>query len=307
VDLPPDPPYSVPAAQLAAAVDCPATFSHGDREPVLLVHGTGTRGHEEYAWNYELLLADAGFDVCVVTYPDRGLGDMQVSAEYIAYAVNLMHNATGRPVDMVGHSQGGLMPRWAIKWWPSVQSAVDDFVMLASPNHGTDIARGAKDAPFPMSAVMRQFDPASEFVRVLNAGDETPGDISYTSIYSAMDQLVLPALPVPTAGLEWGSDSPAVSNILIQDVCPGRVVEHLGIGTTDRAAQILVIDALVGDGPGDAARAGLSTLCSLPDQQSDARMGAAAFAQMQDGFRAGFPNWHSTTREPEIKPYARQQ
>jgi len=35
-------------------------------------------GFEQYDWTYLPLLANAGFDVCIVTYPYRGLGDMQI-------------------------------------------------------------------------------------------------------------------------------------------------------------------------------------------------------------------------------------
>src|SRR3954466_15934072 len=119
-----DPPFSVAPAALDAACQCssPDLRSHPEHEPVLLVHGTFTRGAEQYAWNWELLLHDQGFDYCTVTYPNRGMGDQQVAAEYVANAVLRMHERARRKVDMVGHSQGGSMPRWAIKYWPSVQA-----------------------------------------------------------------------------------------------------------------------------------------------------------------------------------------
>jgi triacylglycerol esterase/lipase EstA (alpha/beta hydrolase family) len=47
------------------------------------------------------------------------LNDIQVSSEYVARAVQLMHRKTGEKVDVLGHSQGGLQPRWAIRFFPS--------------------------------------------------------------------------------------------------------------------------------------------------------------------------------------------
>lgn len=82
---PSGPPFSVSADQSDDALDCPS-FQHPDREPVLLVHGTGTRGDEQFDGNWLLALPPMGFDVCVVTYPDRGLGDQQVSAEQLPAA-----------------------------------------------------------------------------------------------------------------------------------------------------------------------------------------------------------------------------
>ena len=80
-------------------------------------------GTEQYtAFDMPQVVA-RGFDTCVVTYPDCGLGDMQVSVEYMVYALRRMHAATGRKVAaMIGHSQDGLTPRWAIKFWPSARA-----------------------------------------------------------------------------------------------------------------------------------------------------------------------------------------
>lgn len=301
-----DPPFEVPLEQLAAGLECPSTFSHPEHEPVLLVHGTFTNGHENFSWNWELLLASEGYDYCLVTYPNRGLGDMQVSAEYVAYAVQEMHRRSGRQVDMIGHSQGGLMPRWAIKWWPSVQSAVDDFVMLASPNHGVGLAANAEQSPFPLSPVMYQFAPESKFLTALNAGDETPGAVDYSSIYSLTDELVQPVIPVPTAALDWGRTEPNVRNLAVQDACPGRVVDHLTIGTTDRLSQALTIDALANDGPVDPARIAMPTTCILPDQYTVPAQFPVLLEQFQRSFSGGAPQFASTDTEPAVKAYASQ-
>ncbi len=69
-------------AILDRSLRCTA-FTHSDKPTVRLVHGTFTAGFEQYDWTYLPLLANAGFDVCIVTYLDRGLGDMQISAEYM--------------------------------------------------------------------------------------------------------------------------------------------------------------------------------------------------------------------------------
>ena len=75
-----DPPFGVPVEQLAAAFQCPAPFTNPEHEPVLLVHGTFTNGHENFGWNWELLLPSLGYDYFLFDYPERGLGDMHTSA-----------------------------------------------------------------------------------------------------------------------------------------------------------------------------------------------------------------------------------
>ena len=299
---PADPPYSVDVATLDAALDCDplADDANAGAEPVLLVHGTGTRGHEQYDWNYGILLRETGHDVCILTYPNRGFDDMQVSAEYVARAVQRMHAESGRAVDMVGHSQGALMPRWAVKWWPSVQAAVDDFVLLAGPNHGTTVV----DSPLFLqrSGAVHQMRPSSAFVAALNAGDETPGTVDHTSIYTRFDELVQ---PTETAALDPAGGGGHLVNILLQDLCPGRLVDHLSIGTTDVLTQRLVLDALDGDGPADPERAGIDpVLCNLPDQYVVPETFPNIVALFEPGGLETFPEYHPVAEEPPLKPYA---
>jgi len=83
-------------------------------------------------------LEQAGYDVCVVDLPDYSLGDIQISAEYVVYAIDQMYAADGgRKIGVVGHSQGNMEIRWALKWWTDLQNKVDDAVMLGNPGHGT--------------------------------------------------------------------------------------------------------------------------------------------------------------------------
>ena len=298
-----DPEYSVDTATLDAALDCdPLTDAAGaDKEPVLLVHGTFTAGHEQYDWNYAIALRETGHDVCIVTYPNRGFDDMQISAEYIARAVQEIQRVSGRSVDMVGHSQGALMPRWAIKWWPSVQAALDDFVLLAGPNHGTEVAASEAPVPVQRSGAFHQFGPESNFVQALNAGDETPGDVDYTSIFTRFDELVQ---PTETAVLAVDEPGGGVANILLQDLCPARVVDHLSIGTTDLVTQVLVLDALDEDGPAAPERAGVDpVLCNLPDQYVVPETFPNLVALMLSGGQ-GFPGYHPVDEEPPLRPYA---
>jgi len=301
-----EPPFETPQDQLDAALVC-TPFTHPDKPPVLLVHGTFTTGYEQYDWTYLPLLDERGFDVCAVTYPDRGFGDQQISAEYVANALRRIHDATGRKVAMIGHSQGAGMPRWALKWWPSANRAVEDFVLQAAPAHGTSVA-DQQGSPLGMPAAFYQFKTTSNFIAALNRDDETPGQVSYTSLYTLFDELVQPVTPVPTAALEWGRDNAKVTNILLQDVCPNRFVDHVTIGLTDRLAFELTLDAILNDGPANIERAGgAAYLCGLHPIVPDQVVYSGAVQAMM-GIMAkeeGFPEMHTTTEEPPLKPYAK--
>jgi hypothetical protein len=82
-----DPRLDVPAGGLRASLQCPRHFLHRRHNPVLLVHGTGLNADESWDWNYELALPPSGYDWCAVTLPDRALGDIQVSSEYVVYGI----------------------------------------------------------------------------------------------------------------------------------------------------------------------------------------------------------------------------
>ncbi|MGH9038542.1 MAG: esterase/lipase family protein [Acidimicrobiia bacterium] len=243
----PGPTLQVSEPELTGALSCPASFS-GTHEPVLLIHGTAGTG-EAWSWNWLKILPPQGYDVCAVTLPDYGRADMQVSTEYVVHAIRAMAARSGSKVDVVGFSQGPLEPRWAIKWWPDIRNVVDDMVAVAGVGHGFTetevICSQSCIAPF------WQMKPDSSFLAALNAGDETPGDISYTSVYSRTDQFVWLA----GGGEPWTESArlEGASNIAVQDICPGRPVEHFQ-ALFDAAYYGVIIDALSHPGPADVGR-----------------------------------------------------
>ena len=309
-----EPAFETDQATLDAALLC-SDFTHVDKPAVLLVHGTFTMGEEHFPWNYKPLLRERGFDVCTVTYPDRGLIDIQISAEYVVNALRQMAAASERKVAIIGHSQGATMPRWAIKWWGSARDAVSDFVLIAGPNHGTS----SRDNPVfdaigsaaGLPAAIHQMTQGSNFITRLNEDDETPGEIDYTTIYTQFDELVQPVAPVPTAALDWQQDNPNVANILVQEVCPGLLADHLTVGTTDAMAFELVLDALLHEGPANVERAGgPATLCAplppLPQQNIGVYTITGVIEALQAQGPQSIPEFHLSAEEPPLKPYAQR-
>ncbi|MBV9411448.1 MAG: lipase [Acidimicrobiia bacterium] len=252
--MPGDPPLSIDPAAALAALHCPATFSR-PKTPVLLVHGTGLTATESWAHTFAKTLPADGHDVCTVDLPDRALDDAQVAAEYVVVGIHEVAARSGRRIDLVGHSQGGLEPRWALKWFPSTRPLVDDYVSISSTQHGSLDAAGICAVGTCAPSVWQQ-RPGSKFLNALNAGDETPGDVSYTSIYSLTDEVV-PELPPPPTSMLAGA-----RNIELQDVCPGRPADHISI-LWDAVAEALVFDALDHPGPADPARLPANVCLSL--------------------------------------------
>ena len=242
---PGDPALSVNPAAVHAAMTCRGPLGGGGREPVLLVHGTFTTGGENFGWNYLPELAARGYRACTVDLPNRSLDDIQVASEHVVVAVHRMARESGRKVDVLGHSQGALEARWAVRWWPSVRAQVDDLVSLAGPNQGTTVA-ASPSTPLLGCPACLQMAPGSAFLTALNRGDQTPGEVSYTSIYSTLvDELITPNA---TAARIEGA-----SNLELQALCPARVVTHVSI-VTDAVAHAMVLDALGQPGPASAGR-----------------------------------------------------
>lgn len=292
------PPLTSSPAALSAALHCPGTFTHPEHEVVLLVHGTGSTPADSWDWGMGEGLQSAGYDVCTVDLPGYALGDIQISTEYVVYAIDQIYTATSRKVDAVGHSQGNLEIRWAVKWWPDLQDKVDDAVYLASPSHG--IAEGPLLCLFPCSPATAQMSAllgeSSLFLAALNSGDETPGTVAYTSIYSLTDELVLPA---------WSAITDGAANISLQSICPGRAVTHRGL-LYDSLTYRLVVDALSHAGPAVPARlpAGIGKCLELYSPATDAIEATAKTVAAAAAFFSRTSEGPTVESEPPLQPYA---
>lgn len=286
------PALSVGADRLQGALHCPARFTHPQSDPVLLLHGTGVDAETSWSWNYMRALPADGIDVCSVDLPDYGLGDIQIASEYVVHAVRQMHAATGRKVDVVGHSQGPLEARWAIKWWPDVRAAVDDLVGLSAPNHGLPSSNVL--CVLPCDAAVSQFRVGSAFLTAMNAGDETPGEVDQTSVISRSDGLVV---PTSTSALD------GAANVVIQRRCPLRPVIHTAM-VYDAVAYAIVRDALTHAGPAQLSRISLGVcLRALMPKVSVADL-AVYLPAVAARIALSAVSFRKLAGEPPLRPYA---
>jgi triacylglycerol lipase len=219
--------FAIPAVPAAAAAP----------NPVIIVNGTFGP-----AFFYEPLAARLrhdGYQVSIFELTNLGTGDIAGTARDFAAFVSGVRARTGAArVDLVAHSQGGLVARQYIRF-NGGSSTVDKLVNLAAPNQGTAIANIA--AFFGLGNCLgivacQQMAVGSAFLATLNAGDDTPGAVHYTNLYTLEDELVR---PVQNAALHDGA-----VNVLIQSQCPLRVVDHVG----------LALDGTAYDGVHDALR-----------------------------------------------------
>jgi pimeloyl-ACP methyl ester carboxylesterase len=221
--------------------------------PVLLNPATGITAAQEYSWSWEPALDKLRIPWCAYTAPHHTLDDIQTSGEYIVYAIRTMYALAHRPIDILGHSQGGMSMRWALRFWPDTRAMVDDVVGIAGTNHGTTVGGPAMCLLGCPAADWQQF-AGSNFVGALNSGAETFAGISYTEIYTHKDEVVQPdSSPSKcTSCLHTGAGQ--ITNVATQDICPHDYYEHLGVGPVDPVAYAIAVDALAHPGPAAPGR-----------------------------------------------------
>jgi triacylglycerol esterase/lipase EstA (alpha/beta hydrolase family) len=220
--------------------------------PVVLVNGT----FADMSNNWQAispLLKNHGYCVYAFNYGSHagggkvgvyGTGDIPSSAGELAAFVDRVLAATGAPrVDLVGHSQGGMMPRYYLKYLGGA-TRVRNLIGLSPSNHGTDLnglftlasALPGASGFLGVCPACEQQSINSAFLTDLNAGGDTVPGVVYTVIQSRYDEVVTPYGSAFLAG-------PDVKNILLQNQCPLDATEHLGI-TYDHIAAADVLTAL---------------------------------------------------------------
>jgi triacylglycerol esterase/lipase EstA (alpha/beta hydrolase family) len=296
----PGPALSVPRADLDRALACNGPLRGLRQDPVLLVPGTTLTPDVNFSWNYMRALTDLGRRWCAVTLPHDATGDIQVAGEYVVHAVRTISKQSRRDVDVVGYSQGGMVPRWALRFWPDTRAMVDDLIGLSPSNHGTVVADVACAAGCNPS--FHQQASRSRFLQALNSGGETFAGIDYTVAYTFTDEVVVPnAGPAPSSALRGGAGR--VANIALQEICPANATEHFGIGSYDAVGFAIVADALGHDGPADRARIPVTT-CAQPFHPGvDSATFATDFAAMVAYAGDSRGNAASVPQEPPLRPY----
>jgi triacylglycerol esterase/lipase EstA (alpha/beta hydrolase family) len=231
--------HTSPTASPPGANDwtCKPTAAHP--RPVVLVHGTFA--DMSNSWQaISPLLKNNGYCVFALNYGSYagsgavgvyGTGEIRNSAGELNAFVDKVRAATGAAeVDIVGHSQGGMMPRYYLKFLGGA-AEVRGLVGLSPSNHGTTVdGIGLLARFFPGGA---QFTGAlcpaceeqivgSAFLAELNSGGDTVPGVEYTVIQTRYDQVVTPY----TSAFLSGS---SVKNILLQNQCILDLGDHLSM------------------------------------------------------------------------------
>ncbi|MCW6009350.1 alpha/beta fold hydrolase [Micromonospora sp. CPCC 205371] len=214
-----------------------------DPEPVILVHDTFRDG----ASNFAVLapeLTGAGLCVFALDYGGNGTAPLADSAAQLQTFVAGVLEATGAPkVDLVGHGQGGLLPRVLVGPL-GLAEQVDDIVAIAPATRGTDTP--LEDPDFAECAACADLAPDSEFLAQLNAnGDVVPGP-AYTVPWSIADDVITP----PDSQTLKGGEPEQVNNERMEFACLGRLDFNHALDQELAVADI-VLSAVQREGPSD--------------------------------------------------------
>ncbi|HEY1507601.1 MAG TPA: alpha/beta fold hydrolase [Solirubrobacteraceae bacterium] len=244
--------HSSPTASPPGAnnFDCRPSAAHP--RPVVLVHGT----FEDMANNWQALsplLVNDGYCVFAFNYGSfggsgtigvYGTGPIESSASQLSSFVDTVLSATGaKQVDIVGHSQGGMMPRYYLKFLHGA-SKVHALIGLAPSNHGTTLDGfftlashiPGSNATLAACPACAEQQAGSAFITELNSGGDTVPGVDYTVIESRNDEVVTPYTSAFLTG-------PDVTNITLQNQCALDQGEHLSMGY-DHIADADVLTAL---------------------------------------------------------------
>jgi len=242
-----------PTASPPGANDWSCQPSAAHPRPVVLVHGTFADMSD--SWQaLSPLLKNHGYCVFALNYGSYSgsgaigvyaVGDIANSAQELGAFVDRVLAATGAAeVDLVGHSQGGMMPRYYLKYLGGA-AKVHTLVGLSPSNHGTTLDGlftlagffpGASQFTGALCPACQQQEAGSAFITNLNSGGETVPGVEYTVIQTRYDQVVTPY----TSAFLSGS---GVTNVLLQNQCILDFGDHLSM-PYDHIADADVLTAL---------------------------------------------------------------
>lgn len=233
--------------------DCVPSTQHP--RPVILLHGFAGNMADNMG-GLAPFLANEGYCVYALTYgaPSGwifgGLHDIRRSSlqEFGPFVDRVLAATGARQVDVVGHSEGSVMPRWWMRFGPSTRPdgtpKVATMIGVGPASNGADLggyASTIRSIPLFSGVIdalvhagcgaCEQVLAGSSFLEQLNSASPQPGErfsgptqpgVRYLMLATQFDNFLVP--------YRFGFiDDPAVTNTTVQDTCPIDHADHLGI------------------------------------------------------------------------------
>ncbi len=294
---------------LLAAMKCSSDFGPSSGRAVLLVPGATQTVESNFSWSYIPALEKAGIPWCAVDLPNKHTAELQNSSEFVTFAIRKMFETTKTKIAVVGFSQGGVLPRWSLKYFPDTRDMVEDYIGIAAAHHGL-IETNLLCATPVLGCItsFTQISIGSKWIDTLNAGGETFKGIDYTQVYTRTDDVAIPNFDEKTGVSSLRTGEGTISNVATQDVCLLNAADHFTVGSFDPVGYAIVLDALRHPGPASKARVkaqglGLCTQVASPGIELTT-LPLNFASKMMFTFATSVTLQPKSTKEPELKCYA---
>ncbi|GED99734.1 hypothetical protein nbrc107696_01810 [Gordonia spumicola] len=239
------------------------------QNPVVLLHGTWENAYDNWA-AFAPALKKAGYCVFTPNYGrtdlldigglgtilpgSNGVAKVSRSAEQIDPYITKVLSATGASkIDLIGHSQGGLLGRYWMKRWGGHRK-VDHFITYGATNNGTTLlgigwlGRAINNvgidilAPVTLLVGSAGIDQTIDSPTVKYVNNRAPyrdpnqksvyPDVDYTIVASRYDEVTTPFDRTFIRGYR------NVRNITLQDGCERDTSDHISMSYSPRALSI---------------------------------------------------------------------
>ncbi|KAG0294067.1 hypothetical protein BGZ96_001822 [Linnemannia gamsii] len=216
---------------------CKLTPTHP--RPLLLVHGTTLTLDSWSTW--APLLIKEGYCVFGLTYGKYkdipllgGIAPIENNAQEVAsFANQVLTRMNATQLDYIGHSQGGILGRYWIKYLDGA-GKINRMIGVSPIQHGTTLSgittfvstlgilNPSQSLFDSVAPALYQMIVGSPFMQKLNAGGDTSPGVIHSNIATRYDEIVTP----------WETcyqDAPNVTNTLLQNLCLLALNEHITI------------------------------------------------------------------------------
>lgn len=201
--------------------------------PVVLIPGTFSVMEDDFG-ALAPILANNGYCVFSLNYGGtagqlvQAVGPASTSVQQVAALITKVRQATGvSKVDLVGHSQGGLLGEYYLKVLGGAAD-VHSFVGLSPSTHGTTLDGltrlaaffpGANNIVGALCQACVDQETGSAFLAPLDTGPIAQAGVNYTVIDTLNETVVTPV------GSSFVRES-GVTNVFVQSQCVNDTVDH---------------------------------------------------------------------------------
>lgn len=226
------------ASASPVAVKTAATVQSDERDPVILAGGAFM--DESSNSLLATRLRGAGFDVYFYKIPTPTASLWTTAPSLASFVDEVLAKTGGDKVDVVNHSQSGLLTRHVIKYLGGADD-IDTVVSMSGLHQGSRLGNMAQligQGDCAGIVICQQLAEGSTYLTNLNNPAQAIGSIHYVNIGSRAD-----VLAIPTAN-NFMTGPGDITNVIVQDQCWWRMPGHISM-ISDGAVASGVIQGLL--------------------------------------------------------------